>query len=160
MTFSHVSKFETLCKLEASQQHDCCLTVFAVLKDSKLDECTRQTHLISMLRKSFMHLSQYSSDIFSHIANRGVFTKAVRFRRRLLSFLDYRLLRNTKYFSLQKLFACNNNSAESSHRNLQQNRTKVVFACRSRCSKSKDNIIITSLHTAVTYLMDNFSSKR
>ena len=35
VTFSHVSKFETLCKLEASQQHDCCLTVFAVLKDSK-----------------------------------------------------------------------------------------------------------------------------
>ena len=74
-----------------------------------------------------MRLSQYSGDIFSHIANRGEFTKAVRFRLRLLSFLDYRLFRNTKYFSLQKLFACNNNSAESSDRNLQQR--SVSFVC-------------------------------
>ena len=67
-----------------------------------------------------MRLSQYSDDIFSHIANRGEFTKAVRF-------LDYRLFRNTKYFSQQKLFACNNNSAESSNRNLQHR--SVSFVC-------------------------------
>ena len=77
----------------------------------------------------------------------------------------------------QNIFLCKSflpliiNSAKSYKRNLQhcsvsfvctsslcvlvhEIRTKVVFTYRSRCSKSKDNIITKSLPTAVTYLMD------